>query len=169
MKKRKDSTPEVKRWRWRLKVKGGGDQSPLNPRGEVKCVAYMGGTVPCSIWSPRQASHMAQRCPSAGSPLPSTEPTDQRIWIINRNPRLTFCRRKLLQILRFSLPVYCPPPLPPTTADLPTPDSCFPSPPDIHRERIWSSFGGQKVERGLLLLINILCYWPSLKAPINHV
>jgi hypothetical protein len=75
----------------------------------------------------------------------------QRIWIINRNPRLTFCP-KLLQILA---PCVLSPP-PPTTADLPPHASCFPSPHTVHGERIWSSFRRQKVERGLLLLIHIL-------------
>ncbi len=42
----------------------------------------------------------------------------QRIWIMNRSPRLTFCRPKLLQILSPT----------PATADHPPLASCFPSP-----------------------------------------
>ncbi len=49
----------------------------------------------------------------------------QRIWIINRSPRSTFCCSELLQIL--SLCTVCLPP-PPATADHPPPASCFPSP-----------------------------------------
>jgi hypothetical protein len=81
----------------------------------------------------------------------------QRIRIINRSSRLTFCRPKLLHIL--SPCVLSPPPPPHTIADLPLPASCFSSPRhSVHRERIWSSFRRQKVERGLLLLIHILWF-----------
>ncbi len=79
----------------------------------------------------------------------------QRIWIITRSPRLTFCRPKLL-------PVYCLPP--PTTADHPPPASCFSS----HRgERIWSSFGRPTVQRGLLSLIHILWHKVYLGADLG--
>ncbi len=67
----------------------------------------------------------------------------QRIWIINRSPRLTFCRPKLLQILSPSV----------LSASLhslllltPTHPPAVSPPADIHGERISSRFGRQRVE-----------------------
>jgi hypothetical protein len=56
---------------------------------------------------------------------------NQRIWIINRSPRLTFCRPKLLQIL--SPCVLPPPPHPLLLLTSPRPPSV--SPPPIHTRK----------------------------------
>jgi hypothetical protein len=81
----------------------------------------------------------------------------QRIWINNRSPRSTFCRWKLLHILSPCVLSTSPHPLLLLTS-LRSP--AVVPPPHIHvqGERIWSSFTRQKAERGLLLLIHILCY-----------
>ncbi len=83
----------------------------------------------------------------------------QRIWIINRSPRSAFCHPELLQIL---FPCVLSPPPPPCNCwTLPT-RQLIPLPQNKHRVRIWSSFGRQKVEHGLLLSIHILWSDPLL-------
>jgi hypothetical protein len=103
-----------------------------------------------SIYLDRKLSNFSCYLFSGGNPDTST----QRIWIINRSPRLTFCRPKLLQML-YPCVLSAPPPPPPATAyhrwaqsamdrwiDTDTIDrpywSCWPPIVSIHRLKIFS-------------------------------
>jgi hypothetical protein len=74
--------------------------------------------------------------------LSSLIASTQRIGINDRSPRSTFCRTKLLQIVSPCVQSASPHPLLLLTSPRPP---AVPPPPDIHGERIWSSFAGQKV------------------------